>query len=1005
MSASSSLLDTPKALTTKSIPTTTERFRFPSSCSPRCASSPSSRDGCSSSSPSSAASSLASSVIQSGKHRRLDMDIISLHDSSSSPPPRSPSGEDVEMEVDVQVLEDTSNNEPSSLSKRKPAHQPQQQDSITKKPKLLAEHVTPMSTPSKTASSENVHLASATSVVKSTTTTPKLNTTGPAASPAPLEPSLVDWVKGKFVVKQKPFEATKIPSAIERWTAFTAEFAQKFHSDPEFELAEYPQQHHAVFAAMINESTKTLIALSKSIRDELVKALDGAILGLAIQADLDDEDDDVDGREVESKSVLERVPLGPIKNLVAELAKRVNHGLDVGSLLVSGGGQKDEHKLDQDKTPSDLTGSSNPLVVPQGLQLWFWELNSMSLLPTELQARLTKRRNQRFEMGKACLRIWQGLGEEERKALLVEGNGAAGKNGEGGTSTVKEPKGKVAKTVAVASSSTANSEASGSGSAIKKKKVKTDEQLREIEDKRRKKEEEENEKAEKKAAREKVAAEKAAEKAAKEAKKAEKLAAEEKKRKSLSKSAGFMSAFVVKKTPSPAASNDVTANSAGQRVKESDFNLVFKDFNDARAGVEVAPINRFKKYRLATKGKLPEVRIDSEPTLSKQTALADLTKGVPARRIPTYHSALPKTTVSVRSIAEEVTQCAVTGGDPAPLLKILQDRRKVPVKLLKFHDDVRPGYVGTWTKWSRTIRPRAPLEVDRALINYEYDSEADWEEEDEDAEDLRSGDELSGEDNSDDDLSDDWLAGDDDVEYLEGAGSEDELRMDVDGGAEDLELLATRRRLERREKKGKARNKKEIKTLIPIVKGPCWETRLGVPKEKMFESMRIQFLNGQLRRLFMATRNLLLTVSDVSLADAHVGIDPFRWESKPLPPPTNGMAAKGKGKAVADPTNTDMTAPGQTGGKKKAGGVSTIMSDGDVARMISLIHGSEMMSKIKLLEGVVEKLNRSSVFKVPKLTVQTKWGELDPKKVESATIKGKKVWDVDQVIRAKYGVA
>ncbi|SCV66978.1 BQ2448_5624 [Microbotryum intermedium] len=937
------------------------------------------------------------------------MDLISLHDSSSSPAPRSPLGSpDDDVDMDVQVLEDTSNGDTTGVSKRKqqPSPQPDSVKKPIKKPKLLSEQTTPISTPSKTSACENVNLASASSSsgVKSsttlgtttTTTTPKVNTDGAAASPASLEPSLVDLVKGKFVVKQKPFDATKIPSAIERWTAFTAEFAQKFHSDPEFQLNEYPPQHHPVFAAMINESTKTLVALSKTIREELVKALDGAILGLAMQADLDDDDEDVDAPEVESKSVLERVPLSAIKTLVSSLATRTNHGLDASTIVEA---QKGDDQMEEDKVQDDAAGSSNaPLVVPQGLQTWFWEVNDMGLLPTELQARLTKRKNQRLEMAKTCTKLWTGLNEQERKKILSEQNGttgaktteastsAGGGGGGGGGGGVKEPKVKMGKTATMASTSNLETSASTSASAMKKKKVvvKTDEQLKEIEDKRRKKEEEEAEKAEKKAAREKLAAEKAAEKAIKDAKKAEKLAAEEKKRKSLSKSAGFMNAFVVKKTPSPAVSNDATTNQAGQRVKESDFNIVFKDFNDARAGVEVAPINRFKKWRLAQKGKLAEVRIDGEPSLSKETALADVTKGTPTYRIPPYHSALPKTTVSVRSIAEEVTQCAVTGGDPAPLLKLLQDRRKVPVKFLKFHDDVRPGYVGTWTKWSRTIRPRAPLEVDRALINYDYDSEADWEEDEEDAEDIRSGDDVSGEDDSDDDLSDDWLAVDDDIEYCEGANSEDEWKMDLDG--EDAELLATRRKIERREKKGKARNKKEIKTLIPIVKGPCWEVRVGVPADKMFNSMRIQFLN-----------------------DAHVGLDPFRWESRPLPPPTNNLTAKGKGKAVAcpsgDSTNTDLSAPGMTGGKKKAGRLTTIMSDSDVARMISLIHGSEMGSKLKLLEGVLEKMNRAAVVKVPKMTLQVKWGELDPKKVESATIKGKKVWEVDAAVRAKYGVA
>ena len=40
-------------------------------------------------------------------------------------------------------------------------------------------------------------------------------------------------------------------------------------------------------------------------------------------------------------------------------------------------------------------------------------------------------------------------------------------------------------------------------------------------------------------------------------------------------------------------------------------------------------------------------------------------------------------------------------------------------KLLKFVENYRPAYYGTWRKQSKVIRPRAPLNKDESLLNYE----------------------------------------------------------------------------------------------------------------------------------------------------------------------------------------------------------------------------------------------------------------------------------------------
>ena len=60
-------------------------------------------------------------------------------------------------------------------------------------------------------------------------------------------------------------------------------------------------------------------------------------------------------------------------------------------------------------------------------------------------------------------------------------------------------------------------------------------------------------------------------------------------------------------------------------------------------------------------------------------------------------------------------------------------------KLLQFEENERPAYWGTWSKKSTRVGPRRPFAQDCEHLNYEYDSDEDWEEE-QDGEDLASDD-------------------------------------------------------------------------------------------------------------------------------------------------------------------------------------------------------------------------------------------------------------------------
>ncbi|KAL3459813.1 chromatin assembly factor 1 subunit A-domain-containing protein [Aspergillus heterothallicus] len=95
--------------------------------------------------------------------------------------------------------------------------------------------------------------------------------------------------------------------------------------------------------------------------------------------------------------------------------------------------------------------------------------------------------------------------------------------------------------------------------------------------------------------------------------------------------------------------------------------------------------------------------------------------------------------------------------------------RQVRMKSLKFGEDVRPPYMGTYTKQlpqSAAARlMRNPFRRELPEVNYEYDSEAEWEDAEE-GEELDSEEEEEGSEDGDDDM--DGFLDDDDDQLLNG---------------------------------------------------------------------------------------------------------------------------------------------------------------------------------------------------------------------------------------------
>ena len=192
---------------------------------------------------------------------------------------------------------------------------------------------------------------------------------------------------------------------------------------------------------------------------------------------------------------------------------------------------------------------------------------------------------------------------------------------------------------------------------------------------------------------------------------------------------------------------------------------------------------------------------------------------------------------SVRTILNELTEAEIAGDISATrfLLNLLEDRATIPARVFIFHEDTRPGYFGTWTLISSTIRPRRPFARDVVAIDYSYDSSEEWEEENPgDADDIVDDNEDDDEgDPGDDSDADSWLVDDDNVEAV--------APVDEVG-----EPPLPKRRFEGTGHASSSCKKRRVVPLVPFVKGPVWDPAVTKTVEEVFTPFRLRFFNGML---------------------------------------------------------------------------------------------------------------------------------------------------------------
>uniref|UniRef100_A0A2A4K782 Chromatin assembly factor 1 subunit A dimerization domain-containing protein n=1 Tax=Heliothis virescens TaxID=7102 RepID=A0A2A4K782_HELVI len=157
-------------------------------------------------------------------------------------------------------------------------------------------------------------------------------------------------------------------------------------------------------------------------------------------------------------------------------------------------------------------------------------------------------------------------------------------------------------------------------------------------------------------------------------------------------------------------------------------------------------------------------------------------------------------------------------------------REKLRPKLLSFHENRRPPYWGTWRKKSASVKPRRPFGQDEKQLDYEVDSDEEWEEEQE-------GESIDGSAaGSDDEQDADEYEVDNEVFVPHGYLSDEEATMDEDDML-SLSPEAQKQRLKHLEDEFESEMKKPTEKLKPRMYGLLWETADGGKPEKCVDAL------------------------------------------------------------------------------------------------------------------------------------------------------------------------
>ncbi|KAL1387276.1 chromatin assembly factor 1 subunit A-domain-containing protein [Phyllosticta capitalensis] len=314
----------------------------------------------------------------------------------------------------------------------------------------------------------------------------------------------------------------------------------------------------------------------------------------------------------------------------------------------------------------------------------------------------------------------------------------------------------------------------------------------------------------------------------------------------------------------PSIHQDTPSTSTKDQATQSDYNKTFLPYSLPSHTV-LAPENHFyadlpesalrdAKARLDTivSGNAEDAQNLIRSAIEKRdfSSLFQIPEGFREKRGFQYPS-VKELVARLSGTSSEVIDLTGEASDDASR-ESLEKLKAIPMKYLRFWEDIRPPYFGTFTKIQSEQQARKlalnPSSKSLPEINYDYDSEAEWE-------DPGEGEDLDVED-------------EDDIESESGDDMEGFLVDDDDP----------------------AQNKRRMITgdLEPVCSGLCWETNKGSLRKA---DGSIETFNGW---------------SDykmgVLLEPQPAAIDPFStayWESAPAPLPATQTSRDAFGTLIA----------------------------------------------------------------------------------------------------------
>ncbi|KAF8136408.1 chromatin assembly factor 1 subunit A-domain-containing protein [Boletus edulis] len=729
---------------------------------------------------------------------------------------------------------------------------------------------------------------------------------------------------GKVIFRQKPLSFDKHSETMQEIVKFRDMLDSRIQSQDQ-PLTSIPEEHKPLIVKLAQESDKGIVPLARQIRSNLLPG-SGEV------------------EEAHRLNLESHLPLSVVEHAIKTVMTRVNYGLDAPL------GQR----------------------LPAAVCVWRWEVQDThkDWLPKSARENVEARLAERIQASADLRAAFESLSQVERDAILDP------------KGTTKLPTKDINK-AEPSTTSESNNENSLEDRVSKDPPtdVADNEALSEN-------------LAPKGRTKKALDPERAAKIKDKEEKRAAKAEKEKKQKEAQDKSRSIMANFFGKAKPSVRDSPTKDSSPSAGPSADSEFQRTFKPFV-LKKDAQLAPYNWFLERNRSIKwmtGITHEEAIVVEDDTAAQGASAPgilsdetMTSTAPSGPPANFQELIgglrqsslncfPRTlkvsslgTYNPRSVRDTISQLndAEIAGDPTQvrhLLSILRDRRVFPAKVLIFREDSRPGYYGTWSRNSRIMGPRTPLERDPLAHDYGYDSGEEWEDEgQDDADDVVDNgedDEPDAED-ADSDL-DNWLV-DDDEEIKPSLNLDDLSPQPL-----DPPMPPPKRKAENSENPSD-KKRKVVVPLVPYVKGPFWESHIGHCGYDPFNVYRIQLLN-----------------------DTSCPIDPFDFASIVSQEVQNPQADPSLPSLIQPLTGT--TAP-STFKRTTSSVPKTVFPEAHLGTLLAKITTLATPSLNFLVESIYQDLRD---YKIKKNAVEAKVREVSEKS------KDKKVWVVKQAVQVWF---